>query len=74
MNKTLWLFNQRLSVSLSYCPMWEKPMYAIWNNGGRKPGECFDLGANLWRFAIAITLWRIGRWSGVLQLLSGKTR
>lgn len=66
---SIWLFSDRVSLSWVYGREWDRPMYAIWTNGGSKPNECFDLGVNLWRIGFSFTLWRIGGWSLLLRRL-----
>lgn len=68
MTKTLWLFNDRLSFSAQYCPMWEKPMYKVYENGGREPNECLDVNLHFWKLAFSMTLWNIGKWSRLLRM------
>jgi len=71
---TLWLFKQRLSLSAQWCPMWEKPMLQVHNNGGRHAHECFDCGVEIGYLALSLTLWRIKGWFRVLRFLPKNAR
>lgn len=66
---TLWLFNQRVTLSARYCPTWDRPMYYLTDNGGRKPDECLDINLTIWRFAMSLTIWGIGGLSTVLRYM-----
>jgi hypothetical protein len=64
---TLWLFRHRLSLSADYCPMWDRPVFFVSENGGRHPHECLDLNAAVWRLHFSVTFWGIGRLAHLLR-------
>ena len=52
-----WFSRDRISVTGQYCPMWEKPHYQCFTNGGWREGECLDMHINVHRIALSLTIW-----------------
>ena len=71
-NNTLWMFNNRISFSIVYGKYWEKPIYSIHNNGGRKANECLDIDINIHRLAFSMVLWNIGKFAKILKYFPSK--
>lgn len=65
----LWLFNDRLTLGMQHCPMWQRGGLGFHDNRGRKPDEVFDITFFVGKVALCLTLWRIGRWHWLLKLL-----
>jgi hypothetical protein len=57
---TLWLFNDRLALSLSYYGTWDRSIYQAHENGGRLAYECWDGTLTIWRVSFNVTIWGLG--------------
>lgn len=68
----MWLFNQRLSIGLSRIRSWRRGGFGAHGNGGKHENEVLDITLILHKWALSVTLWRIGRWARFLRWMPGE--
>ena len=68
-DRTVWLFDGRLSLSYQRCPMWSRGGFCYYDNGGRLSTHCYSASIVIGKRVFGLTLWRIGRWTLLLRWL-----
>ncbi len=58
---TLWI-GKKFCLTMHQVPAFRnKPVWQVWDNGGRLPGETFDLNFHLSMIAVSFTWWNMSR-------------
>lgn len=58
--RTLWLFGDRLALSIGYYPSWnlrEVGMFRVYKNGWRPGDHCLDITGNILKISWSITIY-----------------
>lgn len=65
-------FHGDLWIGANYTKCWQRGGLCVYENGGRKLGECFDLNFQVWKFSIWFTFTNINHMAKLLRFLPDK--